>query len=805
MLKDTEKTKQNLKKECRNFSAFAEFTEKSLWVISNAQGVPKRVGGANAKCNDSSTWSTLSVISRACRNDHGELPAIVLSKDSDLIFLDLDQVRNVYTDKLLTWAADLVQRTDSYTEISRSGSGLHIFLRGSAPILPEEKLKCKCSNVLQTGSDFELYFLSKFATVTGNILVNKPIRRVDEAELLEIYRIFFPEKPRPPSSSQINTLANELDDEHLLRLARSAKNGNKFTILFDQGEWEGPDDTSAKDLSLANLLAFYSDSQEQIKRLMKQSALIRKKWDREDYLDRTIEKALENRTAIYQGKIPNKDHGRQPIEIKLTTKTTGEPFPVSCLPKVLRDMALEIKRVSKTPIELCCGGVLSAGSIATRGFVKVFEKDELEHYTCFFFMIIAESGERKSGVSKKAMAPIYDFQEEDEKRFTAEYRTYSAKKKAISNEEKKILKDKNTSLEDKARLIEALQIELETYRPKPYRYITDDFTNPALFKLLDLNQGSFAVMSLDGGNVLDYIQGKGHGTDGTLNDSLLLKATWGDPISRDRKGNTEEGEHLFIRDPACHVTIVVQPDRCAKFLADPRLRGSGMIARILPITCTSEIGNRFESEEEVGFNKHIVAKYSHALTKFFKRTEILEVRLEKEAAKARRKYFNTIEREMAAGFSLEDLRDIGSKAATQVTRLAAFFQIYKDNLNETCEEIKVSEETWYEAEAVGRWILDQAAHLHRSDYDEVVLLISKEISEKLPTSNLVTNPDKRIFDKRVFQQRFKRELKRLTGKAVTDDVLGTSVSYQWIVEVPPSNGNWRTPRYMVNCGGKEQD
>jgi len=796
------------KKTPPNFSAFGEFGEKSLWVISDAKGIPKQLGGAYAKSNDPSTWSTLHTVLENCRSEHNELPAIALSKDSQLIFLDLDMVRDPRAGNLLLWASELLQKTNSYTEISRSGTGLHIFLRGVPPILTDEKLRSKVSNVFETDSDFELYFRNKFATITGNILVDKPIREITEAELLDIYRTFFPEKHQRSMEKEAWKLSPELSDDEVLRLAKSAKNGEKFSILFEQGQWKGSDDASAKDQSLANLVSFYTQGADQIKRLMRKSALIREKWEREDYLDRSIEKALQSLTSTYQVTKLRENSSKSPIPISLTTKTTGEPFPVSCLPKVLREMALEMKRVIKAPLELCCGGVLSASSIATRRFVKVFEKGELQHYTCFFFMILAISGERKSSVLKKALEPIYAFQDEDKERFLEENRAYRARQKAIRNEEKKILNKKEMAHEEQARVLEILQTELESYRPKPYRYLTDDFTTAALFRLLDENQGSFAVTSLDGGNVLDYILGIGPGTDGALNDSLLLKATWGDPISRDRKGSKEEGEHLFIRDPACHVTIVVPPDRCTKFLADPRLRGSGMIARILPITCVSEIGTRFESEGEVGFDESIVAEYDRAIRKFFNRTELLEVRLDEEAARARREYFNEIEQAMAVGKSLEDLRDIGSKMTTQVTRLAALFQVYKENLGEICKEVWVSKATWLEAEAVGRWIFDQAAHLQRTDYDEMILLVAKEISEKIHTSKLATDSEKTVFCKRDFQQLFKRSLKCLISRsnngAPVNDVLGTLVSYRWIFEVQPSSGNWRSTRYRVNRNeGKE--
>ncbi len=790
--------KQAKKSDTGLFRAFQEFFEVPLWVVSDPQGMPMQINGSYAKCNDPATWQCFETIINKCEDSF--LPAICLQKQSRLIFIDLDHVRNPQTEEILPWAKQLIEETESYVEISRSGTGVHIFFRGNPPELREEKLRFKASNVQGTNSDIEIYYESKFATITGNILTDLPIREISNAEITRIYRKFFT-NDSGKETLETETQSPPLTDDEVLRLARSAANGMKFVSLYENGAWEGPDDESAKDLSLASHLAFYTQNLEQIKRIMTSSSLFRQKWEREDYLDRTINKAISSLKKTYQnmnGKISTRGN---PIPIKLSSKTTGEPFPIDCLPPILRNMAEEIRRVTKTPTELCCGSVLTAASIATKRFVKVFEKEDLTHYTCFFFMMIAESGERKSSVMKKALDPIYKFQEQDKERYLQEKRSYTARQKAIQRECNTILGLKD-STDQKTKALESLQLQLESYRPKPYRYLTDDFTNAALFKLLDECNGSFAVMSLDGGNVLDYIQGSGPGTDGSLNDSLLLKATWGDPISRDRKSKTEEGEHLFINDPACHVSIVVTPERCVKFLSDPRLRDSGMIARVMPITCTSTIGFRFEKEQEEPYNKELVEKYNECIDSLFQREKLIETHLSDEAAKARRNCFNEIEQEMARGRSLDDLRDLGSKFTTQVTRLAALFQVYKDQPTPTTNEAWIAEKTWYEAEAVARWIFDQAAHLQRTDYDELILVTAKDISNKIQSAKLAKDSSNPVFKRREFQQRFKRELKKIKSHGKQEnpvsDVLNTLVTYRWIVEVPSITGQSRSPEYIVN-------
>ena len=778
-----------------NLQHLQPFAKQRVWAVSNRDKIPIQSDGTPSKVNDPSTWGSLDGILQYCNEHQDCFPAIILNDQSNLIFIDLDDVIDTDRGKIETWAQAVIDVCNSYTERSRGGKGIHIFLRGHPPKLPShEKLRCRPQKKLwNNNGELELYFTKKVATITGDVIVDRPIRIIDEGELLALYRKFFPEEPnRTEQPSQSSS--PKMKDEDVIRLARSSKNGDKFTGLYDHGEWEGSEDRSAMDLTLANYLAFYTQDHEQVKRLMMSSALLREKWDRTDYLDRTIETAIRGLSNTYQPK----QNPSSPIPIKTTTSITGDPFPIECFPQVLRQMAQEIHRVTKTPIELCGGTILSAASIATRKSVKVYEKADLSHFLCFFLMIIAESGERKSNVTKKALEPIYLQQEEDKEDYLNNLMAYKAFEKTTKKEEKSLLESKQAP-EEKTEKLMLIEKELKSRKPPPYRYITDDFTVSALFRLLDETDGSFAVVSLDGGNVLDYIQGKGHGTDGSLNDSLLLKATWGDPISRDRTGKGIEGEHLFIKDPACHVTIVVQPDRCRQFLADPRLRGSGVIARILPITCTSTIGTRFEEEDDPTYNEEIVQTYDKCIRSTYKSDKHIEIRLSKEAASARRSYFNEIERAMGKGFSLEDIRDLGSKAATQVSRIAALFELYKNEAKS--DGILISEKTWYEAEAVGRWMLDQAAHLQRTDYDELILIASKQISEKILDSNLAKKP---FFDKRGFQQRFKHEIGKTPGKPFVDDILSTLLSHQWIMEVPPANPRSKSFHYCVNQGGRWQ-
>jgi len=91
-----------------------------------------------------------------------------------------------------------------------------------------------------------------------------------------------------------------LSNEQVIELCRKAKNAAKFSDLFDAGETSGYSSASEADLALISIMAFYSQEFDQLDSLYQQSALMRPKWQRSDYRNRTINRVLANLTETYE-------------------------------------------------------------------------------------------------------------------------------------------------------------------------------------------------------------------------------------------------------------------------------------------------------------------------------------------------------------------------------------------------------------------------------------------------------------------------------------------------------------------------
>lgn len=169
----------------------------------------------------------------------------------------------------------IVQAFDSYTERSRSGKGLHIWVKGNIG------KGCRRDGV-------EVYSKQRFIICTGDVVINKPIKA--NQELLEVL-------VREMSANETNNTDTlvELEptesDEVIWQRAASAANNDKFIPLCE-GRWQdlGFPSQSEADLALMSMFCFYSKSNSQCRRLFRATGLgVREKAVKNDrYLNYTL-------------------------------------------------------------------------------------------------------------------------------------------------------------------------------------------------------------------------------------------------------------------------------------------------------------------------------------------------------------------------------------------------------------------------------------------------------------------------------------------------------------------------------------
>ena len=112
----------------------------------------------HAKSTDPMTWTGFDKAWKVFRGGNFNGIGFVLSKNDEFSGVDLDHCRDLKSGVIDDWAMKIAKELNSYTEISPSGTGLRIFIKGK---LPEGRRK---------KGDIEMYEDGRYLTVTGHVI-----------------------------------------------------------------------------------------------------------------------------------------------------------------------------------------------------------------------------------------------------------------------------------------------------------------------------------------------------------------------------------------------------------------------------------------------------------------------------------------------------------------------------------------------------------------------------------------------------------------------------------------------------------
>lgn len=209
-----------------------------------------------------------------------------VTADSPYTGVDLDH--SVDETGLIDPSAEaVVRRLDSYTEGTPSGRGLRVWVRGKLP--PGRRRK----------GNVEMYDAGRYFTITGARIAGvKSTIENREKVLADLHAEMFPpsvqSEARPPLPVRV-----DLSDREILDRMFRSRNGAAIEALYC-GDRTRHASGSEADLALCSHLAYWFGGDVlAIDRVFRTSALMRDKWERFDYREATITKALEGVTEFY--------------------------------------------------------------------------------------------------------------------------------------------------------------------------------------------------------------------------------------------------------------------------------------------------------------------------------------------------------------------------------------------------------------------------------------------------------------------------------------------------------------------------
>lgn len=231
-------------------------------------------------------------------------------EDDPFVGIDYDRVVNERGEITDPAIAAEIEELNSYTELSQSGTGLHCICKvNNWPDIPKGTKKAAG----------ELYYSGRYFAITGDVWKDQEIRTVESELIREIYNRLNPPKETPLRQPQTHHSSTLSDRWIINRLQSSPRTAGLYS-----GDTTGYNSQSEADLALTNAICFYTKDPGQIDSIFRSSGLYRKKWDRKDYADMTIQKAISGTTGQYD---PNyhSDRGKELMRGLLRRKFDVRP------------------------------------------------------------------------------------------------------------------------------------------------------------------------------------------------------------------------------------------------------------------------------------------------------------------------------------------------------------------------------------------------------------------------------------------------------------------------------------------------
>lgn len=334
-----------------------ELKQRPQWCIAGPDKAPYLLG-ANGLYNASPVKGPWLTFEQACElaKTYNTHIGYIITKDDPYTCIDLD-VKDIdsrdakglpyppekwTSQEVLNGYCAAINSFDSYAEMSASQKGVHIWVRGAV------------GKGIKRGG-VELYSQERFIVCTG-YAISALSYQISAGHAFPTVVNATP-KGIADRQAQLNAAASSMvQDDHkvielenvdqvctdaqIYEMAAGAANADKFHALC-MGRWQelGYPSQSEADLSLLSMLTFYSESNEQCRRLFRMSALgKREKAQRDDvYLNRTLRiiRSRQSREESVQTSLM--EQARQLVEEIQAGKVNG----------ALQEVAMEAPVVEK--------------------------------------------------------------------------------------------------------------------------------------------------------------------------------------------------------------------------------------------------------------------------------------------------------------------------------------------------------------------------------------------------------------------------------------------------------------------------
>jgi putative DNA primase/helicase len=388
-----------------------------------------------------------------------------------------------------------------------------------------------------------------------------------------------------------------------------------------------------------------------------------------------------------------------------------EPYPLDALPGAVGAAVREYQAYGQQPVALVASSALAVVSLATQGLTDVARDGRLCGPISLNFLVIAQSGERKTAADKALGTALREWERERADTLREEIKcnrtaldAWGAEQEGLKTAIRAAARNKPA---DGARLRQQL---MEHALAKPTEMIAprlryEDVNPQSLAFMLATGYPSAALWSDEGGIVTGSL---GMGKDSLLGFMASLNRLWdGGAIHHDRK----QAQSVHMEGRRLTVSLMVQP-LVLRDLAQRGgglTRGSGFLARYLVAAPPSTMGGRLYQEAPQGMPK--LAAFHRRIRDLLDSPLPVDdqgrltpplLQLSAGAFAVWREYHDAIERELKPLGEYATVCDFAAKSAENAARIAGCLHVFEG------AQGAIPHETMRRAAALARWYLREA-------------------------------------------------------------------------------------------------
>ena len=350
------------------------------------------------------------------------------------------------------------------------------------------------------------------------------------------------------------------------------------------------------------------------------------------------------------------------------------PLPILNHSPMTMGLCRDLIAKTQAPPDLIMMSILSTYSILHQGLVDVERPGVGRGPVSLFTFTIADSGERKTTVSRLLERPIADFQLVENKDYSSKLSDYEVENdifnKKISSLNKLIAKKIKSDgcVESLKNNLIDLKKDAPT-KPKKTQLIFEDITPESIAFELNQGWGNAALMSDEGATILN---GR------AMHDLPRLNKLW---AAESFTVNRKSSPCFTVNDARLTFSIMTQPSSLSKFMKKKgeESQGIGFWARFIVCNPVSTQGMRYINENSNN-GEDFYKDYQKLASDLLKRIKESNenpsfkkqvIKFSYEAKRHWIKIYNDIEASLKTGGRFQYAKDHGSKLAENIARISA--------------------------------------------------------------------------------------------------------------------------------------